>query len=344
MAAADMPLFGQIQKKGGLVKEKIQTAAMKLETQTASLVKNPQFQTCTMMTGCGAITIGAAGGAFGIVSGVVLGGAAGVLPSIVTFGLSIPAGALLGGGAGLCTGTVIGGSTGGLAGYSVYKYRVEMKDGVVYVKVKCTDILKRAEATMTVYASTGKTRICSTVPLVRERILATANATQARAKAATSAANAKLNEFVDVAATKTKELGTFATTTRTGVTSTSALAGGAVGGTTGGVFGSVAGAAVGVVPAVFTFGLSIPVCAMVGMCAGTTVGGIVGAVGGGAVGFGGFTYKREMRDTAQSAWEKTSKSVVCLKTKASEKALDMKASAKAFVSSGTGGTEAAVAC
>jgi hypothetical protein len=38
----------------------------------------------------------------------------------------------------------------------------------------------------------------------------------------------------------------------------------AVGGVSGAVYGGVTGAAVGVVPALFTFGLSIPVCALAG--------------------------------------------------------------------------------
>lgn len=72
-----------------------------------------------------------------------------------------------------------------------------------------------------------------------------------------------------------------------------AVATGTAGGIGGGVIGSAAGAAIGVVPAFFTFGLSIPVFAAIGGsiggCAGTVVGGSVGAVGGGAAGYGACT-------------------------------------------------------
>lgn len=70
---------------------------------------------------------------------------------------------------------------------------------------------------------------------------------------------------------------------------TGAVAGGVVGGTTGAVSGAVVGGAVGIVPALFTFGLSIPVCATIGgsigLCSGTAVGSSVGAIGGGAAGY-----------------------------------------------------------
>merc|ERR1712056_127228 len=65
---------------------------------------------------------------------------------------------------------------------------------------------------------------------------------------------------------------------------------GAVGGM---VCGGAAGALVGVVPALFTFGLSIPIGAVVGGGAGLFLGGAagtsVGFAGGGAVGLTGYT-------------------------------------------------------
>lgn len=65
---------------------------------------------------------------------------------------------------------------------------------------------------------------------------------------------------------------------------------GAGGGAAGGVAGGLAGATCGVPLAVFTLGLSIPICAVVGggagVCVGATAGGAAGAVGGGAAGYG----------------------------------------------------------
>lgn len=72
---------------------------------------------------------------------------------------------------------------------------------------------------------------------------------------------------------------------------------GASGGLMGLTTGAGFGAAVGIIPAIFTFGLSIPIGAMIGggtgLCVGTTVGGGVGFIGGGAVGFCGYRTARE---------------------------------------------------
>jgi hypothetical protein len=68
-----------------------------------------------------------------------------------------------------------------------------------------------------------------------------------------------------------------------------AVAMGATGGAVGMASGSVLGAVVGLVPALFTFGLSIPVGAVLGgsagLCVGTAVGGTTGLVAGGAAGY-----------------------------------------------------------
>lgn len=347
----EVKVWNKIEKEAALVKEamardvnKVQSAAKKMQTQTVALVKDPQFQTCTLMTSCGAITVGSVGGAFGLLTGIVSGGAAGVIPSLLTFGLSIPAGAAMGGGAGLCAGTVVGSSAGGLAGYGVYKYRVEIKNGMVYIKVKSLETSECVKLKVSAAVLATKSSICNTASLAKDNTVAAALAVQTKLSAAKSMAWSRIGEVVDVTAAKAGELATFATTTRAGVTSTSALAGGAVGGTTGGVAGAVAGAAVGLIPAVFTFGLSIPVFATVGLCAGTAVGGAAGTLGGGAAGYGGFTYRKEIKDSAQSAWFRVATSADHLKSKASEKAMHVKATAKALVISGTGGTETAASC
>lgn len=342
--------MAKVEREAALMKEsatkdarQIQLAAKHVKNRTLALVKNPDFQTCTFFTGCGVITVGAVGGAFGTASGIIIGGAAGVVPSLLTFGLSIPAGATLGGAAGVCTGTVIGSSAGGIAGYSIYKYRVEINNGIVYVKVKSMETLECAQVKLSAAVAKSQASLQSTISSIRKKAADAALATQTRAAVATHSVRVKCGEVADVATLKTKEIVTFATTTRAGVTSASALAGGAVGGTTGGAIGTVAGAAVGVIPAVFTLGLSVPIFAAVGMCAGTAAGGLAGTVGGGAVGYSGFTYRKEIKDTAHNAWEKASTSMGYVKSKASEKAMHVKASAKALVSSGTGGTDVSAA-
>lgn len=343
---SNMPMVKQVEDQIATAKErvavsagKVQSAAKKLETQTVALARNPQFQTCTLMMGGGAITFGTVGGAFGTASGVVMGGAAGVLPSLLTFGLSIPAGAVLGGTTGFCTGTMIGSSAGGFAGYGAYRYRVEIRNGVVYVKVKSMETLECAKVKVSVAANATHANVCNTATVIRDKTLVALASVQSKARATTSAIKARVGEVTECVTTKAKDITMVATTTRAGVASTTALAGGAVGSTTGGAAGMVAGAAVGVIPAIFTFGLSVPVCATMGMCAGTALGGVAGSVGGGTVGYVGFTYKNEIKGTALSALQKTSASFDYLKLKASEKVMDAKVCAKSIVGSGTGGTE-----
>merc|ERR1712187_527497 len=65
-------------------------------------------------------------------------------------------------------------------------------------------------------------------------------------------------EMLNLAKSKASRGYELATTTKIGATSSAAVAGAVVGGAATGTFGTVAGAAVGIVPAIFTFGLSIP--------------------------------------------------------------------------------------
>jgi len=114
--------------------------------------------------------------------------------------------------------------------------------------------------------------------------------TRARAGEAASCAKAQAAKAVD-----------FATGTKTGVMCSTAVVGAMVGSASGGAVGSVTGGAVGLVPALFTFGLSIPLGAAVGMCLGATTGGTAGAVGGGSIGYGGFAYRKEIGECAEGA-------------------------------------------
>merc|ERR1712232_488119 len=72
--------------------------------------------------------------------------------------------------------------------------------------------------------------------------------------------------------------------------------------------GAGVGAAVGVVPAIFTFGLSIPIGAfiggVIGLCVGTVVGGCAGLVSGGAVGYCTYQHRDEIKGAAKRASEK----------------------------------------
>lgn len=94
---------------------------------------------------------------------------------------------------------------------------------------------------------------------------------------------------------------------------------GASGGVAGLTAGSVMGAAVGVVPALFTFGLSIPICAALGggagLVVGTAVGGAAGALGGGAAGYGLHAKSGDLREGAQKTAAKMSSSASFVKGK-----------------------------
>merc|ERR1712146_302655 len=84
----------------------------------------------------------------GTTAGAIAGGALGVVPALFTFGLSIPAGAVVGGTVGGATGTTLGASTGliavGVVGNIAYAYRVEIKGNAVYVRAKIMEVASDA--------------------------------------------------------------------------------------------------------------------------------------------------------------------------------------------------------
>jgi len=271
-----------------------------------------------------------------LASGVVVGSAAGVVPALFTFGLSIPAGAVAGGTAGLALGATTGGGFGGISACGAYKYRVEIKNQLVFVRIKCLKTIGSAKSTALMIKDSASRSVSNAANISKAKAIVLKNRTL---------------EMGDLARTKAGEMGNYATTTRTGVTATSLVAGGVVGGVAGGSTGTVVGAVVGIVPALFTFGLSIPVSAGIGLCCGTVAGSTAGAVGGGALGFGGFTYRKEISGTADKAWTKVSTTTGQVSTKISEtasqvrtKAIDSATQVKdkvtCLVGGGTGGSDA----
>merc|ERR1719152_158302 len=118
-----------------------------------------------------------------------------------------------------------------------------------------------------------------------------------------SATKTKLTILAKTATIRTKEL---ANNQRVQVTAASAAGGAAVGGVGGGAVGAGAGALVGLPAALFTFGLSIPVCATIGgglgCAAGATTGATAGGVAGGAAGYNTHKYRKEIATGASSAW------------------------------------------
>merc|ERR1712129_620530 len=261
-------------------------------------------------------------------SGVAVGSAAGLVPALLTFGLSIPAGAMVGGSTGLCTGTLVGGTAGGIGGFATYKYRLQIKDGFITVQVKAQDMSNRTKDKATAVLSTTRTTIDTKVSKLQASVCDIATHVRKTSIAAVDSAKAKSSDALN-----------FATTTKVGVTSSSAVAGAVVGGAGTGAAGTLVGAAVGIVPAIFTFGLSIPAGAMVGLCVGTTVGASAGAVGGGLAGYGGFTHRKAITEGAQSSWSKVRTAAVQVKEKTISCAAEAKESARSMVRGSTGGSE-----
>merc|ERR1712046_124407 len=190
---------------------------------------------------------------------------------------------------------------GGAAGYGVYKYRVEIQDGVIYVA-------ERAKASV----DGTKLRIHDMIALAKTK-------------------GAEFDKCIKKYMTTTSHnIVTF--TKRTAGSSTAgAVAGGTVGAATGGTIGAV----IGVVPALFTFGLSIPVGAVIGgglgMCAGSTTG----AVSGGAAGYYGYKYRGEIKSIASEWKTKAFDKANQVKCKALDSASQV---SKSLGFGGTGGT------
>lgn len=305
------------------LKEKATTTAVELKDQTVALVKNPDFQTCTLTTAGGVITLGGAGGAFGLASGMVVGGAAGVVPAIFTFGLSIPVGATLGGGGGLCLGGLMGGTAGGAAGLGAYKYRVELKDGLIFVKRKA---LTTAEL--------AKKKTQDSILVVRSEV--DGKITAVRRSASDLRLIARRRSSSALAALRVRAL--RLSETRVGCAATGAVAGGAAGAACGAAVGGLAGGALGVVPSLFTFGLSIPATAIIGACAGTVTGGGMGVFGGGAVGATGFTYRKEIANGVEKVWADAGAQVGYASNKVRSQASALSKSVRSLVGS-TGGSD-----
>merc|ERR1719188_2260644 len=144
-------------------REKTKEKVLELKNQTVEIVKDPEFQSITISTTTGTIIIGTIGGAFGLASGIATGTLAGFPPALLTFGMSIPAGAVLGGGAGSAIGIGAGASVGAAAGYGTYKYRLEIKDGLVYVKAKVTDKAQHGKLLVLDTATAARLKVSSAV-------------------------------------------------------------------------------------------------------------------------------------------------------------------------------------
>jgi len=321
MSADTGTKFGPTSAVNSVANEKKQLAKQDLKTRVVSLTKTPQFKTITIVSAGGAVTLSAVGGAFGCAAGVVTGSLVGIVPAIFTLGLSIPVGATIGGTAGLVVGATAGGATaagGGVAGYGGHRYRKEIGAGVLTIK-------KSADGG---------------VQGVKIFVHDKHNAAKAHAANQIQFARVKMSNGVDVIKEKANKLERRHIVL--GGAGAGAVAGSAAGGGAGVLTGGAIGAAVGVIPAIFTFGLSIPVFAVIGGAvgggAGAIAGGTGGAVAGGAVGHGGHKYRKEISSGASGLKMTVSSSAGNFKVKAHERAAQAREHISAMLG-GTGGTE-----
>lgn len=105
--------------------------AVEMRTAAGEIVAQDSFKATAAGAAAGAVVVTPLGAATGTVTGGFLGAAIGLLAAPLTFGLSIPIGAVVGGGAGFATGVAAGGSVGvvggGAAGYGIYTKRDNIK-------------------------------------------------------------------------------------------------------------------------------------------------------------------------------------------------------------------------
>merc|ERR1712187_1079272 len=86
--------------------------------------------------------------------------------------------------------------------------------------------------------------------------------------------------------------------------------------------GGLLGGAIGLLPALVTFGLSIPFGVVIGggcgLVAGGAAGGTAGLTGGGAAGFYAYTYRKDIHSAIARARAKANKFAVSVKARAME--------------------------
>jgi len=269
--------------EGGV--QKVGDFAVNAKQKTAKAAADRGVQVGIASAVSGGVVVGAGGAATGFAAGGLAGAAAGVLPALFTFGLSIPIGAAIGAGCGTVAGGAVGGTVGftgaGAAGYGAYTKRVEIKSAIVSARAKLSAAIDRTQSTSKLYAAKTKKKLVDTGVAVKRHLIYDAMLVREVAWTLRGLAvhHGKIGAEKTMKVVKNKEVqGTAASATG------GAVALGAGGAATGVVAGGTLGAAAGLLPALFTFGLSIPVFAVVGggcgLVAGSTLGGATGAVAG----------------------------------------------------------------
>lgn len=233
------------------------------------LEENDPEALAAVMSGSGAaLCLGGVGAVVGVTVGGATGLVVGAVPAIFTLGLSLPIGMVVGGAGGLCTGIAVGSGVGfvggAAAGGTVAYYRIEIRD-------TANGAVARLDYPYDRLVRQPVLKVKSASKCVCDQTRASADYTQKCAQA-------------------------FVSSRCTQVTVASAAVGaaalGTAGATGGALAGGAAGMAIGLVPALFTFGLSIPVGAVIGggigLCGGAATGGCAGLAGGASLGYGGY--------------------------------------------------------
>lgn len=197
-----------------------------------------------------------------------------------------------------------------------------------YVALSIASIDSAARSSYRNARATGLAFIASTRKSITDRIQETVDG----AKARVAAGRAKALKTVDSAKAKASEARdkahAFAKNDHVRATAVGVAGGATTLGTTGAATGlcagTVVGAAVGVVPALFTFGLSIPVGAALGggagLFMGTAVGATAGALSGGAAGYGAYAKRGEIQELRTKTVSRISSGVDVVKGKAAASA------------------------
>lgn len=309
------------------------------------------------VSSAGAVSGAAALGGSGAAAGMAVGATVGLSMALFTFGLSIPAGAIIGGGLGTVAGSTVGAIGGGATGYVGYSHRSA-------IKAKASDLADCA----TVKASCVKNAVLEGIALIQKQASETRAGVRSGAIRMMVSTRSKVNELkqsakawaIDTKSATTTKASNGAAAMKTKASEISdttsklakdpvvqkdvaSAAGGAVvlgtaGGAVGTVAGGLGGAMVGLPAALFTFGLSVPVCAAVGsgmgLCAGAVTGGTVGAVTGGV----GCHYRSDIKDTVSTKFVQACDTVHYMRAQAKGSAMAMRMAMRERLVGGTGGT------
>mmetsp|Transcript_54461 Transcript_54461/g.129799 ORF Transcript_54461/g.129799 Transcript_54461/m.129799 type:complete len:375 (+) Transcript_54461:64-1188(+) len=313
-----------------IASQKALAVSHRVWTRVLVLAGERRVQVTAMSAVGGAVVCGLCCAFIGLAIGCMLGCMLGCMFALFTFGLSVPIGVVLGAALGFSGGLALGASAGflggGALGYGVHRGY----DQLTWVTHFMPHSVMALAATIQSSAST----VLALLPDNVSAWMSTQHSHGGSAEAKLAHGSDCLQSEVPADETRLAlqhtsicsangDLETLAKAAQdrsltdqytAHVTAAAAMVGGATigvcGASAGLVAGSTCGAALGLIPAVFTFGLSIPFGAVVGggcgCVAGAAAGSTSGAVGGGAFGYGMYKHRQEIHESAAAALSKAS--------------------------------------